>query len=401
MKKIIITTRWTDGDVLPFIRIGKFLKNEGYKVIIHTHCVYKKSIEESGIEFFPIDNIEQYKSMMKDMLGGIDSMSSTEEIDNFRKKYENVELRYNEFKSIIENCMGDDTIIICKNRSEIAALFAAEKYNIPCIQVFMAPYELISIKNFEEFYGDKVLMEFNELRSIIGLDPIEKWINIKKKPKYNVALWPEWFDNIDELSDMELDYIGFPWQDKSSFDYDDSTLSKFNEIAEREDELYLITGGTSRMLKPDFYSSCIEALSYAGKSAIVLTKYRELIPEKLQDNIYYFDYLPLDTVMDRFTAIIHHGGIGTICGSLAKGIPQLILGHYVDRPYNGMIMKKLGIAEYIPPARWSNSNIINALNRITTVDKLELVKLYADKCRKDNAMINLSAVVNSAFEEIK
>ena len=94
MKKIIIATRWTDGDVLPFIRIGKFLKNEGYRVIIYTHCVYKKNIEESGMEFFPIDNIEQYKSMMKDMLGGIDSLSSTEEIDNFRKKYKNVELRY-------------------------------------------------------------------------------------------------------------------------------------------------------------------------------------------------------------------------------------------------------------------------------------------------------------------
>lgn len=401
MKKIIITTRWTDGDVLPFIRIGKSLKNKGYEVIIHTHCVYKECIENFGMKFIPIDTVEQYRNMMKDMLGGIDSMSSNEEIDNFRKKYENIELRYHEFNRIADICKGDNTIILCKNRSEISSLFAAEKYNIPCIQVFMAPYELISIENFEEFYGKKVLNEFNDLREKVGLEPIEKWIDITRKPRYNIALWPEWFDDVDDVLDMKLMYVGFPWQEKSIVGCDNSNFSKFNKLIEQKDELYLITGGTSRMLKSDFYSICINALSSARKNAVVLTKYRDLLPEYLPENIFYFDYLPLDSVMRSFTAILHHGGIGTTCGALAKGIPQLILGHYVDRPYNGRIMKRLGISEYLPPARWSNDNIINAVNKIISEDKLQSAKLYVDKCRKDNAVENLISVVNAVFEEMK
>lgn len=400
MKRIIITTRWTDGDVLPFIRTGRALKKNGYDVVVLTHCVYESMIKDAGLEFCPIDTYEQYSSMMMDMLGGIDSMNHTDDIDDYRSKYENNDLRYIEFQTICRYCDDkDNTLIISKNRSETSSLLVSEKFGIPCLQVFMAPYELISMVNFKMFYGEKALNELNILRQRTGLQSVENWLEFNKSLDHNIGLWPEWFANMDTIWGKRLMYAGFPWQEKNAEGDPEHKIQELNAFIEKYKEVVLITGGTSKMLRPDFYSSCINAMYENDRPAIVLTKYRELLPEKLPDNIIYFDHLPLDSVMSSFSAIIHHGGIGTVCGALAKGIPQIILGHYVDRPYNGSIMKELGIAEYLPPARWNSDSINRAVDRAVSADKRRLISEYAEKCRTDNAFENIIGAVKSIFDQ--
>lgn len=395
MKNIVITTHWTDGDVLPFVRIGRELKKIGHHVVILTHSYYEKLITDEGLEFEPIDTIEQYQNMMRDMQGNIDTITSPEAIDEYREKYENNEIRYMEYQKIEAYCKDKDTLLIAKNRSSIASYLVAEKLNIPIAQVFMAPYEIISILNFQEFYGERALPQINELRTKVGLSPVDSWLNVIQYPKINVGLWPEWFASNDEVWNTPLVYTGFPWQEKNKENNSNQSLDEFWRFKEQYPDLLLLTGGTSKMLKDNFYSSVVEALKEKNQPAIILTKYKELVPENLPSYIKWFSYLPLDTIMEDFRAIIHHGGIGTLCGALSKGVPQLILGHFVDRPYNGSLMKTIGIAEYLPPARWKVRNICNALDKITTDDNICNCKKFAERTRQQNAYSELIQIVEN------
>lgn len=393
MKKIVITTHWTDGDVLPFVRIGRELKKKGYQVVILTHSYYEKLILDEELEFEPIDTMEQYSNMMRDMQGNIDSLVSQEAIDEYRKKYENNQIRYMEYLKIIKHCQDKETILIAKNRSSIAAYLAAEKLRIPIVQVFMAPYEIISILNFQEFYGERVLPQMNELRTMVGLDPVDSWIHMLQYPEINVALWPSWFAKVDDMWKTPLKYVGFPWQEKNQENRFEDALDEFRQFRKQYANIILLTGGTSKMLKDNFYSSVVEALKEKEQPAVILTKYKELVPDNLAPYIKWFPYLPLDTIMEEFQAIIYHGGIGTLCGALNKGVPQLILGHFVDRPYNGSLMKSIGIAEYLPPARWKVKNICNALDKITTDENVRKCKEFANLTREKNAYEEVIRIV--------
>src|SRR5262249_40869195 len=50
----------------------------------------------------------------------------------------------------------------------------------------------------------------------------------------------------------------------------------------------------------------------------------------------------LKLLLPRATALVHHGGIGTVARSLAEGTPQLIVPFVGDQPFNGKMIQSLG-----------------------------------------------------------
>lgn len=45
-----------EGDVQPFIALGKELQRSGHRVRVATHTSFEISVRESGLEFFSIDD---------------------------------------------------------------------------------------------------------------------------------------------------------------------------------------------------------------------------------------------------------------------------------------------------------------------------------------------------------
>ncbi len=397
MANILISTHWTDGDVYPFIRIGYRLKERGHHVTIFTHCYYEKIISDAGLGFVVWDNEEQYKDLMECMKGNIDTIASGSGIDTFREKFESEEVRLREYYKLLEHCTEKNTIIIAKNRSSIAALMIAEKLNIPIISVIMAPYELSSMLNYEQLFKDSIVKEMNQLRSKVMLPPIKSWLEWQANATRNIGLWPEWFDRETVKSwPADIDLVGFPLPpvgDIVSKELPES-MAGFLENAK---DIVLITGGTSKMLKENFYSCCIEACGIFNKPTIILTRYKELIPDKLPSNIIWCEYLPMDIVLPYIRVIIHHGGIGTIGEALRASVPQLILAHYVDRPYNAAKLQKIGLAEYLPPAKWKASNLIERLEKLMTPESLEKCKEYSEKIKNNDSIETICEIVEETL----
>ena len=65
MANILFLTHWTDGDVLPFFKIGRLLKTYGHEITIFTHCVFEDTAKKYGFHFVPIDSQAEYLEMQK------------------------------------------------------------------------------------------------------------------------------------------------------------------------------------------------------------------------------------------------------------------------------------------------------------------------------------------------
>lgn len=388
MANILLTTHWTDGDVIPFVRIGTILKQRGHKVTLFTHCHYEQIARDAHLDFVAWDTPERYNDMIFDMANYADTLAGSVEIQSFREKYEGIDIRLSEYAKIAERCGPEDTVIVAKNRSGIAALLAAEKFKHPIIYIYMNPYEMESILIFHDLFREELREEANDLRSRLGLMPVDSWISWQCSPKVQLALWPKWFYNGSNEWLGTVDLVGFPVV--SSEMLSQNTLSDdLQAIFDEDPSPLLITGGTSMQIKPEFYSSAISACEILGKKTILVTRYKEFVPDCLPPNITWFNYIHLDEIMSRIGAIIHHGGIGTAMGATYAATPQMILAYNVDRPMNGMIIKSLGIGEYLPPLRWDPKLIAEKITDLLQPEFKQKCLEFAQNLPQENALTTI------------
>lgn len=395
MANIIISTHWSDGDVIPFISTGKYLKEIGHQVTIFTHCCYEEKIRSYGMNFVAWDTLSEYKEFFNALTQYSNTVAGMKEIDSFRAKYENENVRMKEYELLRPHCEKKNTILIAKNRSSVAALLLAEKLNIPLLWVYMNPYEYESIENFNNLKEKELVEETNSLRARVGLNPIDSWLEWQNSPKKKIGFWPSWFrsEMINEIENVEL--IGFPLKilDKKNV----VLPSELESLLKEKQGAIIISGGSSNKIKQKFYEIAARASIDLGKNVILATKYEELLPTVRADNLYIFTYIPLYECLAYADLIIHHGGIGTTSNAINTAVPQIILGDSGDTPLNGSIIKKIGAGDYLPPIKWTEEIIIEKIKELLKVEHKNECEKFLDKHREEDTFKNIENIINKAI----
>jgi len=260
----------------------------------------------------------------------------------------------------------------------------------------MNPYEYESIINYNNINSEKLCEEANKLREKVGLEPIESWLAWQYSPKIQIGLWPEWYKSDIVNIPKKIRLVGFPLE---SIDKSNSFIpNDLMEILIEQPSPIVISGGTSKKIRSEFYNISIEAAAKFNRKVIVATKYKELLPNKIPENVLIFDYIPLYDVLSFSSLIIHHGGIGTTSNALSVGTPQLILADYIDRPLNGAIVKQIGLGEYLPPLRWNYRNITDSIEKLLNLEYKEKCFRFSESHREEKALEIIECIVNDAKE---
>ena len=393
MGNVVLVTHWLDGDVIPFVRVGKELKERGHHVTLITHCHFEKMAREAGIAFEPLDTPKEYQELVDSMNG--DMVERESELDEvakekkkeFDRKHESFEVRMKEYNKILKCCDAKDTVVLCKNRSSIAAYMVAEKLHLPLAQVMMNPTEILSSLAYDKLYPTKEVPLCNRLRQEVGLPPITTWLQWESSSKMTLAFWPEWYEKPNENWPRPVEAVGFPIEEGKEHVKREIPEEVKKWLAENEKPL-LISGGTTKLINPLFYPLSLESCEILQRPTIVLTKYPELLPDKLPKNAIWCDFLPLDEIMPYLGAIIHHGGMGTLSGALRAGVPQMILPCYVDRPYNAALIKELGVGDFLHAIKWDAPSIAKATESLLNSSVREKCKNYSQKMRENRGISN-------------
>lgn len=362
MSDFILVTHWTGGDVYPFIRFGKLLKKEGYKVTLLTHCVYEEKARAAGLEFVAVDTKDEYESLNRDLAMLADPIGNKEDYHAFHKLYHGKERLLREV-DLIEKVCTRESIIIARHRSSISGLLAAEKNHLPYASMILAPNYFSHMELHDQMFGKSFCDEINQARTILQLKPIRNWKAWLYSPKQILCGWPKWYAKEDETWPESAVPIGFleDCDMTDSFEFDHEIRALLQEADQHKKKTVIVTGGSSRMVSKEFYRTAIQACILAGVYAIAVTPYEEYIPEDLPDTIQCLRNVSLRNLMKKVDMVIHHGGMGTINEAIDAAVPQIVMPHLTDGPDNADRLVALGIASKFSPKLWDADRIARSV----------------------------------------
>lgn len=347
MANALLVTHGTDGDVLPFVRLGAALRARGHDVTLLTHAPYAAAARQAGLAFVAVDTAEAYARN----LASTPELLQRHGLRTWVRFYERNDLfgqAVRECRALAERYRPGETVLVGRHTSAVSVLFAAEAATAPALWVALSPIQLMAARGAAHLYAGGLRAGLETVRAQLGLAPLADWATWITSARLQVGLWPAWFDRAGTTSRPPVRLAGFPMDTEQP----SRIPRRAAALLAGQPPPVLVTGGTGRMLHERFYKVAVEGCRLAGFRAIVVTRHRDLVPEPLPDGLHWFPQLPYQAVLPHAGAVLHHGGIGTLAAALAARTPQVILAHGADRADNAERLARLGLARWLPAGRW-------------------------------------------------
>jgi rhamnosyltransferase subunit B len=382
---VILFTRGTKGDLYPFLRIGGGLKEKGCKITLLSNYCYENYADQEKFDFVPMDDKESFETLNNtpELHGSLSSklkLSKDHMIANLEQ----------EVKIIESKISKANTVILAHSNDYLAPLFAMEKCGVSLYLCMLAPSYVHGFLLFEALLKS-LSVDVNEIRTRIGLEPIEDWKRWLNSFEKCFAVWPDWFSGDAKKIAPDLECVGFLSIDSVEKKPLQKEMQDFIGVSTRN---ILITHGTSRPFNDLYFKLAINAIQKLGYKLIVSTPFRELLPEQLPQNVFWVEFCSFHELLPMINLVIHHGGIGTTRESIDNAVPQLIIGQGFDRQHNGRIVKERGLGDWIIPKALTIDTLYQKINDLLSDHNVKL------KCEEYKLFLYNEEAINAFYETI-
>ncbi|MEV0609864.1 glycosyltransferase [Polymorphospora rubra] len=357
MALILMVIHGTDGDVLPFVRVGRALRARGHDVTVLTHAYYRTAVHRAGLDLVAVDTVAEYERYLADAAGQFGET----DIAQFRRHFDRTGL----FDQLLLECREmlrlhrpQQTVLVGAPISGQSVLTAAEALDAPAVCLAASPFQLMALPGVAGVYRQVLADGVDAARAAIGLGPVTDWPGWMASARRYVGLWPAWFDAAGPPAPAGTDLAGFVLADE---DAPDDVPPGARELLAGDVAPVLVTGGTGRLLQRRFYRTAVDAIRALGRPALLAVRHGDLVPDPLPPGVHRFARLPFRAVMPRAAAVVHHGGIGTLGRALAAGTPQVAMAAGLDRPDNARRLAAYGVGRWLPEQDWTADAVAAAL----------------------------------------
>ncbi|MBO4273158.1 glycosyltransferase [Microbispora triticiradicis] len=379
MATMLLSTHGTNGDVLPFIRIGRELAERGHEVTVLTHSWFADRIAAAGLRHLPIDTAEGYDRHLDDARRYmLDPLKDPDGVLRLYRRNGLFELLVEEVRMIEAHYRPGETVVVARHTSGIAALMAAELHGVPVALASVTPHQYVSLPVLANLFRHVLGEGYDEVYRTFGLRPVRDWAAYLNNAPVQLVLWPEWFDAAGQPAPANAVRCGFVLGDTAE-----------GPVPDWAEPPVLITGGTGQVLHDRFYEVAAAACRRIGRRALLVNRHPAFQPESLPDGVEWVPSAPFASFMPRVAAVVHHGGIGTLARALASSTPQVLLAHGVDRPDNAERLDRAGVAEWLPVSHWGEERAAGLLARALADDgyRERIAPLAADAASEDGVRV--------------
>ncbi|HVJ87827.1 MAG TPA: nucleotide disphospho-sugar-binding domain-containing protein [Caulifigura sp.] len=380
----IVSTLGSAGDVFPFLGLALELRSRGHSITFATNGHFESLIEKHGLCFEPLGSEADYQATIRNP----DLWSPRKAFPHiFRSLSPILRRQYD-----IIAAAGKDAVSVI-NVFGFGALLAQEKLGIPAITVHLQPSVMWSrvspptipgvigpnwFKSFmygmgERFVIDPVVCPFlNGWRAELGLPPVRRITRWWNSPFQIVCLFPDWYCPIQPDWPSNVSQTDFPLWNQGS---DDPLSPALDEFLSAGPPPIVFTPGTANIHGQRFFETAVEACRQLNRRAVLLTQHPEQVPANLPPTIRFERYVPLDRLLPRSAAFVHHGGIGSTSQAFLAGIPQILMPLAHDQFDNAVRVERLEAGAGIPASRFT----VRALR--VTLDRLFNSESAAARCQ--------------------
>ncbi|WP_175517526.1 glycosyltransferase [Planctomicrobium piriforme] len=379
----ILSTFGSAGDVFPNVALALELRRRGHQLTLATNPYFAELIESYGLAFEPLGTVKNYHACISDpnlwnpgksfahMFGFLKPVLKRQFDIHAERSGENV--------VGISSCMG------------FGALMAQDAHQIPVITMHLQPaviwsdiqppglpgmfgpkwLQRIQFRIGERFVIDPVVCPFlNAWRVELGLPPVKnivRWWN----SKYGIlCLFPDWYCTPQTDWPQPVLQADFPlWNHQS----DAALADELQTFLDAGDPPIVFTPGTANAHGREFFAAAVQTCQTLKRRGILLTKYVDQIPPSLPSSIAHFNYVPLDRLLPRSAAFVHHGGVGSTSQGLLAGIPQVLMPLAHDQFDNAQRIEKLNAGASLPATRFNARRLTDLLKPLLSSDEVATV----------------------------
>lgn len=391
-RHVILFAIGSAGDVHPFIGLGKALRARGHRVTVVSNGHFEPLIRRVGFDYFEVGTEEDYRNIIEnpdlwDARNGFKLVAEYAIVLQMRPIYEMIRDRY----------VPGETVLAAPVTA-IGARIAQEHLGVPLVTVCLQPSVLPSMIDPPIYAGlpmsrrmprwwnlmwyhlaDAIMIRrligrpANAFRAELGLPPINEpilswWLS----PTRILGVFPEWFTPRPPDWPSQLRLTSFPLYDESDAGEIPEDVAAFLDAGPPP---IIFTPGSAMKHGDAFFASAVDACARMGRRGMLLTKFRDHLPDNLPDTIRAFPFVPFSQVFPRAAAVVHHGGVGTMAQALKGGIPQLIMPMAHDQFDNASRIERLGVGTSLVPHRFRGPKVAEVLKRL--IDD----PVMADRCR--------------------
>jgi rhamnosyltransferase subunit B len=366
MSKFLMVTHGTAGDILPFIRLAKGLRERGHEPVLMTHQPYEDYARRVGAEFVPTDSAAGFA---KHMIQTFDLLRARTAPD-MRRFYEQsgaFDQLWVECDILAARYSPGDTVLVGRYGTALSVLIAAEFLGAPAAWLALYPSQLITSPVQEYILKRALGAELDRGRAEYGLGPVTDFSAWLRSARLTLGLWPEWLDAAGPPAPPHIRVTGHVGGDELGVDdFWGQMPEPIASLMNGPVPPVLVTGGTGRALHEEFYRVAVGAAAQLERPTLVVTPYRDLLPRSLPPTMTWMPRAPFAQLLPHFAAMLHHGGIGTVMRALRAGVPQVIMAHGFDRPDNSVRLAGLGLAQWTPPQDWAVPTVYAQLQHAVT-----------------------------------
>ncbi|TMW59527.1 hypothetical protein Poli38472_004596 [Pythium oligandrum] len=372
----------TRGDVQPFIGIAKRLQQDGHRVRLATHAVYREFVMEHGVEFYPLGgDPKELAAYMVKTGGHLIPLKLDTLMNDVPRNVQMINEILNSTWPAVSAADPDgngkgipgrpfQANAIISNPVTYGHIHVAERLGVPLHIMFPQPWVPTTVfphpmanmaydgkiqkRNYVSYKMVDLLMwqgtesMVNKFRSeVLGLRKIRKGdggrdilldLAIPHAFMWSPALVPkphDWGHIYDVIGTVQLKGVG----------------SSYHPTPELETFLGndggpIFVGFGSMILKDPAKATkmIIEAASQANVRVLIQSSWSDMAGDiKVPSNVFFLGNCPHDWLMPRVSAVVHHGGAGTTAAGLLAGKPTFIVPFFGDQPFWGRAVLVAGV----------------------------------------------------------
>lgn len=389
--KVIIPAIGSRGDVFPVLSFGKAIHERGDTVAVITSANFREAVEEAGLEYIELGDTDTYDVMKNALEKSIHGEKKLSPADDQALKQLLDIIPGQVFRLVEKNYEPGSTILASPDvlTAGLGSL-VQEKLNVPYVAIRYlpgvfrgaVPWLPRSMGGIEEWLRDWVFMHFwlsrrmarsyQAFRKEIGLDPkasfARAWF---RSEQLNVCLFPSWFVPWYRFNLPNTIITHFPLFEVGQ---EDPLPSELEDFLARGTPPLVFVRSYWETDPQAFFGASVEACKALGVRAIILTGSDRLDIDN-DNNVFSCDYASLKRLLPHSTAIVHHGGMGTVARAMAEATPQLVVYrmNQTDQPYNAGQVARLGVGIKAPYKKYNKD------------PEAYLGKLLKDSSLKDKA----------------
>jgi rhamnosyltransferase subunit B len=381
----VLTPVGSAGDVNPFVIVGAELRRRGHRVTMIGPDVFGGIASAAGLNFVAVGTRPEFEETTRDP-DLWDPRRGPAIV--FAAIARQMRQAYRALDAVHE---PDQTVLVGHSLSFFTRVFE-ETHRVPAVTIHLSPgifrsdfaqpvaptgHDISRWPRWakravwwalDRFAIDPVVAPaLNAWRAELGLSPVshvfKSWIN---SPQRVIALFPDWFGDPQPDWPPQARLTGFVLSDRRCAPTVDDVAGAMGPdrvLADGEPPIVFTPGSANRHAR-EFFDAAIDAAGTIGRRALLVTPYRDQLPQSLPAHAFHCAYAPFDALFPRAAAVVHHGGVGTCAQGLAAGVPQVIMPLGFDQPDNGARLKRLGVAEVIPRRHFDRRAVARVLEKV-------------------------------------